>query len=147
MEGLDWNDEATKDDIIPTELHLVVGKPTKVIVNSRDVMHNFDLPHFRVKIDAVPGIPTTFCFTPKYTTEEMRVRVGNPKFNFELACAQICGQSHYAMKMAVVVQTQAEFDAWIKDQKPYYETAMPAPAVAEAAPAAEEKKNEAKKEE
>ncbi len=147
VEGLDWNDEATKDDIIPTELHLVVGKPTKVIVNSRDVMHNFDLPHFRVKIDAVPGIPTTFCFTPKYTTEEMRVRVGNPKFNFELACAQICGQSHYAMKMAVVVQTQAEFDAWIKDQKPYYETAMPAPAVAEAAPAAEEKKNEAKKEE
>jgi cytochrome c oxidase subunit II len=140
--GMDWNDETGKDDVIPTELHFVVGKPTKIIVNSRDVMHNFDLPHFRVKMDAVPGIPTTFWFTPKYTTEEMRTKLNNPKFNYELACAQICGQSHYAMKMAVVVQTQAEFDAWMKDQKPYYETAMPAAAPTAMAeePKAEEKK-------
>ncbi len=145
--GMDWNDEATHDDIIPTELHFVVGKPTKIIVNSRDVMHNFDLPHFRVKIDAVPGIPTTFWFTPKYTTEEMRKVVGNPKFNFELACAQICGQSHYAMKMSVVVQTQAEFDAWIKDQKPYYETMQAAAPTAMAEPTAADAKKEEKKDE
>ena len=145
--GMDWNDAATHDDVIPTELHFVVGKPTKVIINSRDVMHNFDLPHFRVKMDAVPGIPTTFWFTPKYTTEEMRKVVNNPKFNFELACAQICGQSHYAMKMAVVVQTQEEFDKWIGEQKPYYETMQPAAPVAVAEPVAEEKKDEKKKEE
>ncbi|MFM2223870.1 MAG: hypothetical protein RJA07_72 [Bacteroidota bacterium] len=145
--GMDTTDPASYDDVIPTDLHFVVGKPVKIIINSRDVMHNFDLPHFRVKLDAVPGIPTTFWFTPKYTTEEMRKVVGNPKFNFELACAQICGQSHYAMKMAVVVQTQAEFDAWIKDQKPYYETMRPAaaPAIAEAIISTKEEKKENKK--
>jgi cytochrome c oxidase subunit 2 len=128
--GMDWTDNAGKDDIIPTELHFVKGKPTKIIIRSRDVMHNFDLPHFRVKMDAVPGIPTTFWFTPKYTTEEMRQITGNPKFNYELACAQICGQSHYAMKMAVKVETQEEFNAWIGGQQSYYTTVMPAAAPA-----------------
>ncbi len=146
--GMDLNDKANSDDIIPTELHFVVGKATKIIVRSRDVMHNFDLPHFRVKIDAVPGIPTTFWFTPKYTTEEMRKITNNPKFNYELACAQICGQSHYAMKMAVKVETQADFDKWISEQKPYVETIAPAAPTAApvaAEPAAEEKKPEVKK--
>jgi len=81
-------------------------------------------------MDAVPGIPTTFWFTPKYTTEEMRKVTGNPKFNYELACAQICGQSHYAMKMAVKVETQEEFNAWIGGQQSYYTTVMPAAAPA-----------------
>ncbi|MFM2048296.1 MAG: hypothetical protein RI955_844 [Bacteroidota bacterium] len=145
--GMDTADAASHDDIIPTDLHFVVGKPVKIIINSRDVMHNFDLPHFRVKLDAVPGIPTTFWFTPKYTTEQMREIVKNPKFNFELACAQICGQSHYAMKMAVVVQTQAQFDAWIKDQKSYYETMRPAaaaPVIAAVEPSKEDKKENKK---
>ncbi len=142
--GMDWNDSLTHDDVLPTELHFVIGKPTKIIINSRDVMHNFDLPHFRVKMDAVPGIPTTFCFTPKYTTEDMRRITGNPKFNYELACAQICGQSHYAMKMSVVVQTQSEFDAWIKDQKPYYETMQPAPTAMAETVSAKDKKEEKK---
>ncbi len=123
--GLDWNDKATHDDVTPNELHFVKGKPTKIIINSRDVMHNFDLPHFRVKLDAVPGIPTTFWFTPKYTTEEFRKIVKNPKFNYELACAQICGQSHYAMKMAVKVETQEEFDKWMATQQPLYASMNP----------------------
>ncbi|MEN9523339.1 MAG: hypothetical protein RL065_1716 [Bacteroidota bacterium] len=143
--GMDTTDEASHDDIIPTDLHFVVGKPVKIIINSRDVMHNFDLPHFRVKLDAVPGIPTTFWFTPKYTTEQMREIVKNPKFNYELACAQICGQSHYAMKMAVKVETQEEFDKWIKGQSSYYQTIRPAaPAIAEANATNDEKTEEKK---
>ncbi|MEY2828958.1 MAG: hypothetical protein RIQ33_816 [Bacteroidota bacterium] len=144
--GIDTTDAASHDDIIPTDLHFVVGKPVKIIINSRDVMHNFDLPHFRVKLDAVPGIPTTFWFIPKYTTEEMRKIVDNPKFNYELACAQICGQSHYAMKMAVKVETQAEFDAWIKDQKSYYSTMQPAPTIAKVEEVATDDKNQEKTE-
>jgi cytochrome c oxidase subunit II len=133
--GMDWKDTANLDDVMPTELHFVVGQPTKIVIRSRDVMHNFDLPHFRVKMDAVPGIPTTFWFIPKYTTEEMRKITKNPKFNYELACAQICGQSHYAMKMAVKVETREEFNKWMGDQKPYYETVQPAaPVVSETAP-------------
>jgi cytochrome c oxidase subunit 2 len=142
--GMDTTDVASHDDIIPTDLHFVVGKPVKIIINSRDVMHNFDLPHFRVKLDAVPGIPTTFWFTPKYTTEQMREIVKNPKFNFELACAQICGQSHYAMKMAVKVETQEEFDKWIKGQSSYFQSMHPA-AIAEVKPADKEVKKEEKK--
>lgn len=144
--GMDTTDVASHDDIIPTDLHFVVGKPIKIIINSRDVMHNFDLPHFRVKMDAVPGIPTTFWFTPKYTTEQMREIVKNPKFNYELACAQICGQSHYAMKMAVKVETQEEFDKWIKGQGSYYQTIRPAaPAMAVVEDSKVEEKKEEKK--
>ncbi len=144
--GMDTTDVASHDDIIPTDLHFVVGKPVKIIINSRDVMHNFDLPHFRVKMDAVPGIPTTFWFTPKYTTEQMREIVKNPKFNYELACAQICGQSHYAMKMAVKVETQEEFDKWIKGQGSYYQTIRPAaPAIAVVEDTKAEEKKEEKK--
>jgi cytochrome c oxidase subunit 2 len=118
--GLDWNDNAGKDDVMPTELVLVKGQETKIIIGSRDVMHNFDLVHFNVKMDAVPGIPTTFKLVPRFTSKEMKKRLNNPKFEYELACAQICGQSHYAMKMAVRVIEKAEFDKWIKEQKPYY---------------------------
>jgi hypothetical protein len=49
-----------------------VGKPVKMVINAQDVIHDVGLPHFRMKMDAVPGIPTTQWFTPKYTTEEMK---------------------------------------------------------------------------
>ena len=56
-----------------------------------DVIHDVGLSHFRLKMDAVPGIPTTLWFTPKYTTEEMKVRTGNPDFVYEISCDQMCG--------------------------------------------------------
>lgn len=123
--GMNWEDEKGKDDVIPSELVLVKGKSVKVNILSRDVMHNFDLVHFNVKMDAVPGIPTSFVLKPRFTTAEMKVRMNDPKFEYELACAQICGESHYAMKLPVRVVEQAEFDKWIKEQKSYYSTIMP----------------------
>jgi cytochrome c oxidase subunit II len=119
-------DPYTYDDVFATQLYLIKGKPVKFIIGSRDVIHSVGLPHFRLKMDAVPGTPTTLWFTPQYTTEEMKEITGNPNFTYELACDQMCGNSHFSMKGTIVVVTQAEFDAWYAKQKPAYLAAFPA---------------------
>ncbi len=118
--GQVWTDQANHDDFISTELHLPVNTPVLVRINAKDVLHSFFLPHFRVKMDAVPGIPTQFWFTPTKTTEQMRKELGNPNFNYELACAELCGQAHYNMRRLVVVETKEEFQKWSKEQQPTY---------------------------
>jgi cytochrome c oxidase subunit 2 len=57
-----------------------------------------------MKMDAVPGIPTTMWFTPQYTTEEMKVRTGNPNFVYEISCDQMCGKGHFSMRGIIVVE-------------------------------------------
>ena len=123
--GQDWKDSANKDDITPSTLYLIKGKPVKLVLGSRDVIHNVGLPHFRIKMDAVPGIPTTLWFTPKYTTKEMRELTDNANFAYELVCDQLCGVSHYAMKGAIEVVTQEEYDAWVAGQKPNFYSIFP----------------------
>src|SRR5690606_33875168 len=99
----------------------------------RDVIHNVGLNHFRVKMDLVPGITTTLWFTPTITTEEMKVITNKSDFVYEIACSEMCGKGHYAMRGTVVVQTQEEFNDWLKEQKSHYSTLQPA--AEEAAPA------------
>jgi cytochrome c oxidase subunit 2 len=119
--GVDWNDQASHDDVhVASTMHLVVNKPVKLIINSQDVIHDVGLPHFRMKMDAVPGIPTTLWFTPKYTTEEMKVRTGNSNFVYELSCDQICGKNHFAMRGVIIVESQQDFDLWMAQQTPEY---------------------------
>ena len=125
--GQDWDDELNKDDFMATEMHLVVGKPVKLIIGSRDVIHDVGLSHFRLKMDAVPGIPTTLWFTPKYTTAQMKEKTDNPDFVYEISCDQMCGSGHYSMKANIVVETQAEYDAWAAKQVSQYAAAHPAP--------------------
>lgn len=122
--GVDWTDEASHDDLHAQAMHLVVNKPVKLVINSQDVIHDVGLTHFRMKMDAVPGIPTTLWFTPKYTTEDMKTRTGNPNFEYELSCDQMCGKGHFSMKGAIVVETQEQFDKWMAEQKPEYLKAM-----------------------
>ncbi len=114
-------DPTNKDDFMATELHLPVNKPVLIRINSQDVLHSFYLPHFRVKMDAVPGIPTQFWFTPNKTTQQMRDELGNPNFNYELACAELCGSAHYNMRRVVIVEEQAAYDKWVAEQKPTYD--------------------------
>lgn len=127
--GQDWNDKANMDDIVAEngEVHLIVNKPAKFIIGSRDVIHDVGLPHFRMKMDAVPGIMTTIWFTPKYTTEEMKKKTGNPNFVYEISCDQMCGKGHYSMRGTVIVETEAEHNDWLSSQKSYYAN-MHAPA-------------------
>ncbi len=141
--GQDWTDPHNFDDFHPDELWLPVGKKVRVRIIARDVLHNFYLPHFRVKMDAVPGLPTYFVFTPEKTTEQYRDELRNypeynvPKdpndpeskmlweeFNYELACAELCGKSHYSMRRIVRIVTQPEYDAWLAKQQSYYQSSI-----------------------
>ena len=133
--GVDWEDGASHDDIEATEMHLVVGKPVQLVINAQDVIHDVGLVHFRLKMDAVPGIPTTLWFTPLYTTAQMKEITGNKEFVYEISCDQICGSGHYSMRGVIIVETQEEYDAWLASKKPQYltvkEAAAPTPAPAD----------------
>lgn len=143
--GLDESDPNAQDDIIATELHLPVGRPVLFKMRSQDVLHSAYMPHFRAQMNCVPGMITQFGFTPTVTTVEMRqtpemiakianinrIRVEKSKkliekgeepleryeFDYLLLCNKICGKSHYNMQMKIIVETQKEYDAWIKTQK------------------------------
>lgn len=119
-------DKAAQDDIVVGDkLMLVVNRPVKMIIGSRDVVHDVGLPHFRMKMDAVPGTPTTMWFTPLYTTKEMKKMTKNPDFVYEISCDQMCGKGHFSMRATIDVVTQEEYDAWMATQKPKYFAVFP----------------------
>ncbi len=119
-------DSKNFDDIVVTQtMYAVKNRPVKLIITSRDVIHDVGLPHFRMKMDAVPGTPTTMWFTPLYTTREMKEKTNNPNFQYEIACDQLCGNGHYSMKGIIEVVSQAEYDEWLIKQKPNYYVAYP----------------------
>ena len=115
--GLDLTDKNSFDDFKSLELHLPVNKEILLKIRAKDVLHSVFLPHFRVKMDAVPGMPTQFKFTVTKTTQQMRDELGNPNFNYELACAEICGRGHFSMKMAVVVEDEESYEKWKASQE------------------------------
>lgn len=121
-----WDDPYNHDDVfVEQEMHLVKGVPVKLVIGSKDVIHDVGLAHFRMKMDAVPGTPTTMWFTPTKTTKEMIEETGKANFVYELSCDQMCGKGHFGMRGVVVVETQAEFDAWLASKKPQYLVANP----------------------
>jgi cytochrome c oxidase subunit 2 len=84
-----------------------------VKLRSKDVIHSFNVPEFRVKQDAIPGFTIPIWFIPTITTAEMRTRTGNPEFQYEIACAQLCGLGHYRMRGFITVLTGDEFQKWV----------------------------------
>lgn len=124
--GVDFNDPASIDDIHVTgTMHIPVNRPVKMVINAQDVIHDVGLPHFRLKMDAVPGIPTTQWFTPKYTTAQMKERTHNPDFTYEISCDQMCGKGHFSMRGVIIVETEAEYNLWLAQQKAEYLTIYP----------------------
>jgi cytochrome c oxidase subunit 2 len=124
--GLLWDDPYTHDDIVVgNEMYIVKNQPVKLIINSRDVVHDVGLVHFRMKMDAVPGTPTTMWFTPIYTTDEMKQITHNPDFEYEISCDQMCGRGHYTMRAIVKVVTPEEFILWKAKQKPNFVQVFP----------------------
>jgi cytochrome c oxidase subunit II len=115
--GLDLSDKNSFDDFKSLELHLPKGKEILLKIRAKDVLHSVFLPHFRVKMDAVPGMPTQFKFTATKSTAEIRDEIGNQNFNYELACAEVCGRGHFSMKMTVVVHEAEEYEQWKKTQE------------------------------
>jgi cytochrome c oxidase subunit 2 len=110
-------DARAKDDIVfgaGDTLYLMKGQEYEFNFRAKDVIHSAFFPHFRAQMNTVPGMTTRFKFTSILTTNEMRVKMNNPKFNFILMCNKICGSSHYKMKLMVVVLNKSEYKAWYK---------------------------------
>ena len=131
MFGMDLTDKNSFDDFTSHEMHIPKGQPVLFKIRARDVLHSVYAPHFRLKMDAVPGMPTKFWFVPTKSTEEMRAETGNPNFNYELACTEICGAGHFTMRMVIVVDEPEDYQEWKKNQKtwlsknPEYMTQVP----------------------
>jgi cytochrome c oxidase subunit 2 len=105
--GLDRTDGAAKDDITTiNQLNLPVNRPILIHLSSKDVIHSFGLPNFRVKQDAIPGMFTPVWFTPN--------RAGD----YEIACSQLCGLGHYRMRGFVTIQSDEDFKKFLEENKP-----------------------------
>jgi cytochrome c oxidase subunit 2 len=103
--GLDSNDPAGKDDIVTLgELHTPVNRPLIIELSSKDVIHNFALVHMRIAQDAIPGSLIPMWFKP--------IKAGT----YEVICGQLCGLGHYGMKGTLVVDTEADYQAWLKER-------------------------------
>ena len=126
--GVDSLDSHSKDDVITKELHLKLNQPTNFFIRAQDVIHSVYLPHFRLQMNAVPGMTTQFHFVPTITTAKMRQITKNDKFDYILLCNKICGAAHYTMKMKVVVDDDVQYAEWMGKQKTMGEANMPAPA-------------------
>jgi cytochrome c oxidase subunit 2 len=115
--GIDRSDPVAKDDVTTlNQLYLPANKPVIVKLRSKDVIHSFGVPEFRVKQDAIPGLTIPIWFVPNVTTAEMRSRTGNPEFQYEIACAQLCGLGHFRMRAFVTVLSPEEFQKWMDEK-------------------------------
>ena len=116
--GLDRSDPAAKDDNTTlNRLYLPVGRPALIQLTSKDVIHSFALQEMRIKQDVTPGTSLAVWFVPNVTTDEMRKRTGNDKFEYEISCAQLCGLGHYRMRGYLHVQTPEAFQTWLSEQE------------------------------
>jgi cytochrome c oxidase subunit 2 len=95
----------TADDVTTiNQLYIPVGQPVVVQLSSKDVIHSFFLPNFRIKMDAVPGMVTSLYF------EATRTGI------YDIACAEHCGFGHYRMQGFLNVQEPGQFQAWLSEQ-------------------------------
>lgn len=122
---------AGNDDIISDEIHLIKDSTITFKLRSRDVIHSSLMKEFRAQMNVVPGIPTQFTFTPITTTKQRREDLKNPEFDYHIICNKICGNSHFNMKIKIVVETKAEYDKWMADQKATFAQDTPAEKVIE----------------
>lgn len=102
--GLDDTDPASKDDIVSPTIKVPAGKPIRLILHSRDVIHNFFVRELRLKQDIVPGMEIPFHFTAD--------KIGV----YEVPCSELCGLGHHQMRSTLEVMSEADFEKWKQDQ-------------------------------
>jgi len=107
--GIIPEDPSGKDDILiqSDAIHLENNKPVKILLRSVDVLHNWYVPQFRAKMDAVPGVVTYYWFEP--------TKIGE----YEVLCAEYCGVGHYGMRGRVFVKDKQDYENWIQDQETF----------------------------
>tara|TARA_B100001094_G_scaffold174507_1_gene168752 strand:+ start:4979 stop:5815 length:837 start_codon:yes stop_codon:yes gene_type:complete len=123
--GLDRSGHGADDITTINQLHLPVNKLAKLYISSKDVIHGFALPEMRVKQDAIPGMQVPVYFTPTMTTEEFLSKIeGSPRegMGYEIACAQLCGNSHYRMKGYMTIHSEVDYFNWLKEEAEYLDS-------------------------
>ena len=112
--GMDPDDPNGQDDLLVynPEAHIPVDKPVKFLLRSKDVLHNFTVAQFRVKMDLVPGMQTFLWLTP--TT------IGR----YEVLCEELCGIAHHTMRGAVIVDDQEDYEAWLAQQSTWAQSSV-----------------------
>ncbi len=90
-------------------INLKNNRPVKILLRSVDVLHNWYVPQFRAKMDAIPGTITYYWFEP------------NKEGEYEVLCAEYCGVGHYAMRGGVIVQNEKDYDQWLNEQETFSE--------------------------
>jgi cytochrome c oxidase subunit II len=120
--GMNPADPNGQDDVLVKgqEMHIPLQHPVKVLLRSKDVLHDFYVPQFRTRMNMVPGMVTSFWFTPTRTGK------------FEVMCAQLCGVGHYNMRSDVVVDELPVYQAWLKDQPTFASIQLAAQGVGQA---------------
>ena len=119
VSGVDFSDKNSHDDFNTPVVVIPKGEPVLFKIRARDVLHSVFAPHMRLKMDAVPGMPTKFWFVATKTTEEMRAELNDPEFEYEIACTEVCGKGHFSMRRVINVVEPAEYRKWLAEQKPY----------------------------
>ena len=126
--GLDRESVNGADDIVKVnQMHIPVNKDIMIYLSSKDVIHSFSLPEMRVKQDAIPGLTIPVFFKANLTSNDFLKKLVGTKRNeldqkgYEIACAQLCGNSHYRMKGYMTVETMDEYEAWLQEQAEYLE--------------------------
>lgn len=117
--GIDFTDKNSFDDFASQTVVIPKGEPVLFKIRARDVLHSVFAPHMRLKMDAVPGMPTRFWFVPNKTTAEMRLELGDEEFDYEIACTEVCGNGHFAMRRVIEVVEPDEYRKWMADQVPF----------------------------
>jgi len=109
--GVNPRDTNGQDDLVVEggEIHVPLGQPVKVLLRAIDVLHDFYVPEFRAKMDIIPGMITYFWFTP--------TRTGT----FDVLCAELCGVGHHIMRGKVMVDSEADYQTWLGQQKTFAE--------------------------
>jgi cytochrome c oxidase subunit 2 len=100
-----WTFEYPGEEVNSTELVLPEDRPVDFRIRTRDVIHSFWVPEFRLKSDAVPGLTTKIRLTPD--------RIGR----YQVVCAELCGIGHSTMRQNVRVIPAGEFDGWLDEQR------------------------------
>jgi cytochrome c oxidase subunit 2 len=117
--GLDRSSYGADDIVTLNQMHLPVDKQIIVYLSSKDVIHSFSLPEMRVKQDAIPGMITPIFFTPIMTSNDFLAEIkGSAREGkgYEIACAQLCGNSHYRMRGFLTVESEEEYNSWLDEE-------------------------------
>lgn len=117
VNGMSTWESGNDDRLVKGEMHIPVNKEIEFIFRSQDVIHSAFMPHFRSQMNSVPGVATRMKMTPTVTTAEMRKITGNDSFNYILLCNKVCGAAHFNMQMKIVVESEADYNAWVAKQK------------------------------